>query len=48
MTYLFITFNELSELNKGLNTEATTHCCSVTAFKNQRQPLADGLQNRGF
>ena len=29
-----------------VNTEAVAHWCSVAILKNQKQPLADVLQNR--
>ena len=36
---------KLLELNKRINTEAAAHRCSVAVLKNQKQPLADVLQN---
>ena len=41
-----LTVNKLSELNKRVSTEAAVDQCSVAVLKNQKQPLADVLQNR--
>ena len=34
-------------MNKRVNIEAAAHRCSVAVLKNQKQPLADILRNRG-
>ena len=38
--------NKVSELNKGVNTEAAAQRCSIAVLKNQKQPLEDALQYR--
>ena len=47
MTVPLIVHNlsKLSTFNERVSTEAAAHWCSLAVLKNQKQPLADALQN---